>query len=805
MLEYLKSIKLHNALFIAFTVSVVCAIFSDLGFSTKNTVLFINFGTCFFILSGITYRFKNLFTEHKTFSSDEKLHFSGMIFFTLLIFFFFSDKTQWGDDVIFKTYLDNSTLHHYLTERYNIWSSRILIETVLISIVKANTYLWRVITTILVTVIVECVISLFVSEKNRKYSFIAYLLAILTIPVITLCDAGWFATTINYLWPFAAFMTLMIIVKKMFCNEKTNGFENAQAIVLTLFASNAEPIVLSIVCILALLFFYKKYETKKSIKELAKETNKLYFIILCVSFIELLFTLLAPGNANRVIYETSNWYPEFANFNIIDKIKLGIVSTMPFFYANKIALSNVGYPTNFIILILMLFTCIKLWDTRNKKILCLQSLGILIVLYNQFYIVMDGFGKQLDSSWYILANFKIGTKSDIGSGLLYLEIFIYLVTFVSLIIGVYNALGKKKNALLACVILLAGICTRLIMGFSPTVYASGVRTFLLSEISFLIVAIMVINELISDERRKNLTLATFAASMLYIFLLSPKSTIGTESENKIELVSFEDLNKLPIHENNNARNAFRIDANNNSLQPENEDVLDFDPEKGICLTGWAFDIEDRKALSDIFIVIGNKCIKATYGSKREDVAKAFQVDENVGFSINIPRELILDNKEKIYEISFFVVNSSNEFKYNSIPFRIRYPQTEERKLSGNNLESGFHIEACNNIPQKEGVFNLILDKKSGINIGGWAIDYAKKERLGGIQAIIGDTTINASYGVERKDVADFFKMEDKQLGFYLQIPIDVFNKRQNTSKIEFILLSKKLDYKYEPIVYTITK
>lgn len=806
MLDQLKNIKVYHALFVAFVVCIISAFSLDTELRTDNQVAtFINLGIVLFILSGITYRFKNLLSEYKNYKSDEKIHLSLMVIFTLLVFYFFNDKMTWGDDNAFKTVLGTNTLHKYLADRYCEWSSRCIIEAVLISLVKSNIYLWRILSSILVTISVECVISLFLSEKNIKYSFVAYLLTLLTIPSIVLTDAGWIATTTNYLWPLAAFLSLMVVLKKIFNNEKIDGYEKAQAIVLTLFATNIEPLSLCIVGFSVLLFAFRVYDTKISVKELANKIDKTYFIIVGLSIVLLVVILLAPGNTNRTIVETSVWYPEFADFSLIDKLKLGIVATLPFFYANTIYICNNIYPTNFLMLLLLLFTCIKLWKDKQTKILIFQALAIIVVLWNQIHIIAQTFDKQLTPHWYILANTKIGQQSDFESIYIYLEIVIYVFLLGTLLYGVFYALNKGKNALLACVILLAGFCARFIMGFSPTVYASGTRTFLFTIVAVLVVTVMMINELLNEEKNKKIVLTSFLVTIVYVFLLMPKTSFGTEFQFKTEIVDISEIKDYPVHANKDIRKAFRIDANNNKYQPEDEDILDFDREKGMFLTGWAYDIETKEALSGMYIVMGDKCIKVNYGSNRKDVANAFNVSKKVGFSIILPKDLFIKNNGMVDNMDFYLIGSSNKSRYRHFTFKVRYPNLEEKKLANENWELGLHIESCNEKLQKEEDHNLLFDKEKGIVLGGWAIDFANKTRLGGIQVSIGDTTIYADYGNKRQDVADFFKMNDNGLGFKIEIPAEVLNKRKDVSDIGFVLISPNLDFKYEPIIYKIKR
>ncbi|BDP77051.1 hypothetical protein EfmAA242_12790 [Enterococcus faecium] len=45
-----------------------------------------------------------------------------------------------------------------------------------------------------------------------------------------------------------------------------------------------------------------------------------------ISLAELIFSLTTPGNALRAAHEINKWFPEYKNFNFLNKLDLGISS-----------------------------------------------------------------------------------------------------------------------------------------------------------------------------------------------------------------------------------------------------------------------------------------------------------------------------------------------------------------------------------------------------------------------------------------------------------------------------------------------
>ncbi|MFR5190739.1 MAG: hypothetical protein ACLTEH_05855, partial [Clostridia bacterium] len=47
-----------------------------------------------------------------------------------------------------------------------------------------------------------------------------------------------------------------------------------------------------------------------------------------IAILSLLFIMTCPGNKQRSLEETQRWYPEYASFQVIEKMQLGLTATM---------------------------------------------------------------------------------------------------------------------------------------------------------------------------------------------------------------------------------------------------------------------------------------------------------------------------------------------------------------------------------------------------------------------------------------------------------------------------------------------
>jgi len=106
-------------------------------------------------------------------------------------------STNVGDDMVyFKTLLDgNSSLGEILAHRYETWSSRMVIEAVLIPLVHCP-LLWKILDIVIFTSLPVLLCGL-LGVTGRGRWFVTGL--VLLYPFADMASAGWIATTTNYL------------------------------------------------------------------------------------------------------------------------------------------------------------------------------------------------------------------------------------------------------------------------------------------------------------------------------------------------------------------------------------------------------------------------------------------------------------------------------------------------------------------------------------------------------------------------------------------------------------------------------
>ena len=436
-----------------------------------------------------------------------KKYYPYLIFFGLILFIhLFMDFT--GDDIIFSKYLTKQSLIEFIRYKYYNWSSRLIIESILVYLTRYNMHIWLILDTLLYTVGVYYIIKL-VNRNNNKNITIFGILLFLMYPFYELGSAGWITTTLNYSWCFAfGIISFIPLIKKSY-NEKTNFSIYLISLFGLLYATNQEQ-----TC--ALIFGFNLLYLINSIMK-KERINNYNLLSLILASISLIIILTCPGNNLRFNMALINTYPEFANYGIIQKIYLGTVPTVARLLRDKI-LFTLFY------IILNITTLIKFKNMKLKYISYFNIIFILTIILTKTvidisemqsytYIInytINGYFNydivppiiKLESNLPIISNslhiFTYKKIPNLGNSSTLITITISIYLIISSILMLYANYGKKK--LFPIILFIAGFLSSFIMGFSPTVFDSEARTCVFFHILLIPIILMLINKLYEECR-----------------------------------------------------------------------------------------------------------------------------------------------------------------------------------------------------------------------------------------------------------------------------------------------------------------
>ena len=170
-------------------------------------------------------------------------------------------STNVGDDMVyFKTLLDgNSSLGEILAHRYETWSSRMVIEVVLIPLVHCP-LLWKILDIVIFTSLPVLLCGLLGVTGRGRWVVTGL---VLLYPFADMASAGWIATTTNYLWPLWGVLVIGMVLKQLRCGRKVPVWEVAAALLACAYAGSQEQAAVLLLLLLAAIIIRHEVILKK--------------------------------------------------------------------------------------------------------------------------------------------------------------------------------------------------------------------------------------------------------------------------------------------------------------------------------------------------------------------------------------------------------------------------------------------------------------------------------------------------------------------------------------------------------------
>lgn len=431
-------------------------------------------------------------------------NFPYIIVFFMALFFEIVFYQRAGDELtIFNNFFNqygSMTINNYLsflkaTMRSDIlyWSSRTIIDFVSVVLIFCEP-LWKVINAFMYAILVKALCLLFNFDKNEYAIIVCAIIAL--VPQTLYLGAGWLMTSIAYFWPVvSSFAAFALLVKS---SKKHSILKNIIISLLVLYAANEE--------IMCVVLFFAFPVVAYNLKELRKQCFAFEGIVV----LELLWALFCPGNQGRSVAEESRWFMDFSSLSVIKKMDLGFSTTMKEFLLC----------TNYVLLVLSII--ILILGLKKAK-------GIIpkIITMIPFFAAIIGVGVAVLKEKSGVCSALYNSVSQYGSISVYnydnIKSYIPLTFFVfvggTILLSVLIIGEFSKEAYGLAILLLMGVASRCVMGFSPTVWASGSRTF---SIMYYLIAFAILKgiQLMREENMKSgikiASLVIFVCSMISI-------------------------------------------------------------------------------------------------------------------------------------------------------------------------------------------------------------------------------------------------------------------------------------------------
>jgi hypothetical protein len=278
----------------------------------------------------------------------------------------------------------------------------------------------------------------------------------------------------------------LVILKKIVKEEPIHVSEFIIAGLLLVIAANQE-----VICtILLIIFLSMAIYLKKR-----KRSHWFLFVVILVCIIGIALVFTTPGNAARRDSELK-WFQDFDHISLIDKLEIGVSSTL----ARQI------YTFNLIFIILALLLVIVVHSKyKNTLIRFYAVIPIAVALiFNNSFSLSERLFPNLTSFYYSVTKYGIITLNNFTSIKTYIPFFILYFTAFCIVILLYLTFENTSESLIAIGGFVLGFVSRMAVAFSPTIWASGIRTHTYFTYAILICSVLVFNKL-DDEKPKKIS------------------------------------------------------------------------------------------------------------------------------------------------------------------------------------------------------------------------------------------------------------------------------------------------------------
>ena len=431
-------------------------------------------------------------------------------------------RPNFSDDSWFASKLNEYTLPGYLIWRYTHWTSRLILESFLVILAHGHFLIWCAADTFVLLLLAASVRELLGMEKKAQNVFLTALLFGF-VPAGILYSAGWIATSTNYCWPMVFAVYGILPISRFIRGEPIRKPEYITFTMAVILAANQEQTA-ALLCGLYIvtLVWRKKYMKNEGNVSGENRAAFRYLIFLtCLIFLSLLFIAACPGNAFRNTEEIRKWFPQYSKYSVFQRVDMGFLSTMSYYTA------GIGNQ-----MILPVFTGILAWsvwvrktDIREKIFSVIPFAAVTFAGFPVRYSVKEGLIWHPSFYYDLIANVYLSGSPQCNYALW--QVTLENICFLGLLVWIGILLYQISDTWMECAVmntaLAAGLCSRWMVGLSPTVYASGYRTTLFCTTILQILELHMIQKLSGKKMRRVLYI-------LLIFLLAV--TVWFESDGK---------------------------------------------------------------------------------------------------------------------------------------------------------------------------------------------------------------------------------------------------------------------------------
>jgi uncharacterized protein DUF6056 len=405
----------------------------------------------------------------------------GILLFVILVH---RGPLAGGDDALYAEAMRTHSLFEYLSERYKVWSGRLVIDIATLSLVDYP-WVWRIGTFVCLMGAVKWIAH--VTESDNQPEAIAFLcLALFLVHRAVMTQGAWWVTGgFNYLWPFATGLLTLV----PFIHPRVRPAWLAVCIPAAAYGASHEQSGALLLAFEALAGYHLMRQRQLRIG---------HVLLAAVTLGSFLTVVLAPGSRNRYMVVTQYSFPEYMEWTWDEKMFSGVDFALTHLFRSGNALAAV---------FTALVAVLVFQRTSSRWLRAVALVPVAVQLLARAKSLLSHF--DADSVFVRIWSYPHITRgngfavrgiSDFASSLqsaLYIHFFLVTCSALCLAFSLFNGVkgGRYLSRNLAVLVFLAAIGSGAVMGLTPSIYASEDRVLFFQDMLMLLLTVRVFVEL----------------------------------------------------------------------------------------------------------------------------------------------------------------------------------------------------------------------------------------------------------------------------------------------------------------------
>ncbi|MGP2481686.1 hypothetical protein ACTUSZ_02365 [Pantoea eucalypti] len=393
---------------------------------------------------------------------------------------------DFADDLVFSHALDNTSLYDFMAGSYASWSGRFTLNALMVGTINYHA-VWKIGIPLSIAILCTSVSRIITGRFDFKVTALS-LFAYLLLPKEILANGSWWVTGFyNYLLPAAAMAYSLSVFMKRGSVGLVEGALSLLCLSISCFSEQTS--LVTIVSALLLVIFCREFRRAFSYA----------YILLTAVLSWVMFS--SPGNFHRLQEETWRWMPGYESESLINKLIYGYDRI----HQAMVMSDSVAFC---ILCVLCIILIIK--DEARTKIGSFFSLTLMIHV-SLILLIKLGLlhpGESFYNPEYLNPQRWISISR-------YASYFFTGLVILGVCYASASAALKDKDFIKPLVMILLGFATVLMVGFSPTVYASGMRVLYLWAVMIMCAACFIFHKLYGHNE-KTMVNVIFCAIAAYI-------------------------------------------------------------------------------------------------------------------------------------------------------------------------------------------------------------------------------------------------------------------------------------------------